>query len=381
MAKKFEEEIKKQAIQLYEAGQPVSLIAEKFDLSESTLYRWIREQRLIQSNEFKFTLSEFYALSRKVKHSEHQLQIIQQTGLIEEIPLRKRLEILADLHEREQYSVHELCDALNVSRGTFYNHIFRRADRTQYLREQKELMIQVQQIFDDSEQRFGAEKIRVILAENGVHVSKKRIAEIMKELDLHSVRPDAKKTYKKQQGYQMKNVLKRNFSSDKPNQTWVSDITYFKINDYGVYFCVILDLFSRKVVGYAISKNQSTHLVTSAFKRAFEERGRPSNLTFHSDRGGQYTSGAFTKLLRQYHVSQSFSASGKPHDNAVAETFFATFKKEEAYRRNYTSEKDYCKSVERYIKFYNEKRPHQSNAYKTPLRFEELFGREQKPIL
>lgn len=203
----------------------------------------------------------------------------------------------------------------------------------------------------------------------------------MKELDLHSVRPDAKKAYKKQQGYQMKNVLKRNFSSDKPNQTWVSDITYFKINDYGVYFCVILVLFSRKVVGYAISKNQSTHLVTSAFKRAFEERGRPSNLTFHSDRGVQYTSGAFTKLLRQYHVSQLFSASGKPHDNAVAETFFATLKKEEAYRRNYTSEKDYCKSVERYIKFYNEKRPHQSNAYKTPLRFEELFGREQKPIL
>lgn len=376
MSKKHEEDTKKQAIQLYKDGQPVTSISQTLGISESSIYRWIRDQQLIQSDEVKFTLTEYNTLSRQFQRSSHLLEIIKLSGLIGKVPLQKRLEILAGLHDREQYSVHELCEALDVSRGTFYNHIFRKADRSQYLQEQKELMIQVQQIFDESEQRYGAEKIRIILGENGINVSKRRIAGIMKELDLHSVRTDAKKAYKKQQGYQMKNILKRDFQVDKPNQTWASDITYFKINGYGVYLCVILDLFSRKVVGYSISQNQSTHLVTSAFQRAFGERGRPSNLTFHSDRGGQYTSGAFRKLLRENGVAQSFSASGKPHDNAVSETFFATLKKEEAYRRNYTSEKEYRKSVEKYIKFYNEERPHQTNAFKTPVRFEELYGKE-----
>lgn len=377
MSKRYKEEIKKQAIQSYQAGQPVSTISQTLQLSASTVYRWIGKEDISASNGYEFTPLEFKTMAKRLDRTRHLIQIIQQSGLINEVPLQKRLEILAGLHEHETYSVHELCDALDVSRGTFYNHIFRKADRSEYLKSQKELMIQVQHIFDESEQRFGAEKIRVRLAENDVHVSKKRIAEIMKELDLHSVRPEAKKAYKKQQSYQMKNVLKRNFTAEIPNRIWVSDITYFKINGYSVFLCVIIDLFSRKVVGYTIAKNQSTHLVTSAFKHAFEERGKPENLTFHSDRGGQYTSGAFTKLLRQYHVTQSFSASGKPHDNAVAETFFATFKKEEAYRRNYSSEKDYCKSVEKYIKFYNEERPHQSNAFKTPVRFEALYGGNQ----
>ena len=104
--------------------------------------------------------------------------------------------------------------------------------------------------------------------------------------------------------------------------------------------------------------------------------GTPNGLIFHSDRGGQYISGAFTKLLRNRGVQQSFSASGKPCDNAMAETFFATFKKEEAYRRTYSSEQDYRKSVEQYIEFYNKKRPHRSLAYKTPAHFEELFGKK-----
>lgn len=171
--------------------------------------------------------------------------------------------------------------------------IFRRADHSRRDQEQAQLMRLVQQAFDDSAQRFGAEKIRITLAESGVRVSTKRIAAIMQELDLHSIRPDAKKQYKKHQQYKKQNLLNQQFTADRPNQIWVSDITYFKINDYWVYFCVILDLFSRKVVGYRVSRNASTNLVTSTFRSAFRERGDPSGLTFHSDRGKQYTSAAF----------------------------------------------------------------------------------------
>ena len=94
-----------------------------------------------------------------------------------------------------------------------------------------------------------------------------------------------------------------------------------------------MDPFSRMIVGYRVSRNASTNLVATAFRNAYHGRGKPSNLTFHSDRGTQYTSRTFTKLLQANGVKQSFSATGQPHDNAVAESFFATFKQEEAYRR------------------------------------------------
>ena len=172
------------------------------------------------------------------------------------------------------------------------------------------------------------------------------------------------------------NLLDREFTAKRKNEKWVSDITYFKVNDCAIYLCVIIDLFSRKVVGYRISRKCSTHLATSTFRKAFADRGEPKNLMFHSDRGSQYISVTFQDLLKECGVIQSFSFTGKPHDNAVAETFFATFKKEEAYRRNYTSENDFRKSVEEYIFFYNEKRPHATIGYKTPSRFEELYGKD-----
>lgn len=122
-----------------------------------------------------------------------------------------------------------------------------------------------------------------------------------------------------------------------------------------------------------VSHAASTRLVTTTFRNAYEERGNPKNLTFHSDRGGQYISAAFSKLLQQYNVKQSFSASGTPLDNAVAEAFFSTFKKEETYRREYTSERHFRKSVDEYIRFYNEVRPHQTLKYKTPQAFEATY--------
>lgn len=194
----------------------------------------------------------------------------------------------------------------------------------------------------------------------------------MQELGLHSVRTDAKKLYKAQQR-KKQDLLNREFRVDHPNHIWVSDITYFKIKRSWLYLCVIIDLFSRKVIAHRISRSASTRLVTTTFRAAYAERGMPKNLTFHSDRGGQYISDAFSKLLQQFGVKQSFSATARPHDNAVAEAFFATFKKEEAYRREYTSERHFRQSVDEYICFYNEVRPHATLKYKTPQAFEAAY--------
>lgn len=375
MPKQYTEEFKKIAVQRFVTDESIPAICKDLQVAPSTFYRWIKLYHSIESEHHSYSPLEFDAISRRLVKAEHQLEIIRLTEIISKTPLQIRLCSLTQIHEqREQFSIHDLCDALEVSRGTFYNHIFRKADQTHRLREQAELLLQVQQAFDDSGQRFGAEKIRIVLAESGIHISKKRISSIMQELNLQSVRSDAKKEYMKREAYKKQNLLNRDFYAERPNQIWVSDITYFKGDNYRIYLCAIIDLFSRRVVGYKISQNCSTNLVTATFKKAFNSRGTPSNLTFHSDRGAQYTSAAFTSLLRQCGVAQSFSASGRPHDNAVAETFFANFKKEEAYRHSYSSEQDFRKSTDTYIHFYNEIRPHMTLAYKTPIHFEELYG-------
>ena len=177
-----------------------------------------------------YTPAEFDALIRRLQKAEHKLSIIQLSGYLSKVPLQDKLATLEHFHNEmsDLYSVHELCEALDVSRGTFYNHIFRRADRSKYESEKAQLMLKVKQIFDDSEQRYGADKIRAVLAENGLRISAKRVLSIMHELGLYSIRTDAKKLYKTQQQRKKQNLLNREFNADHPNQIWVSDITYFR---------------------------------------------------------------------------------------------------------------------------------------------------------
>ncbi len=368
-------ELKIKTIRRYEKGEPIKALSQELHIAQSTLYQWRKEYCSIQTPNRTYTPAEFDAISRRLQKLEHEMEIIRRSGYLAKVPLQDKLAVLENLCNRPDnpYSVHELCDALDVARGTFYNRIFRRADRSKYQEEQAQLMLKVKQVFDDSEQRFGAEKIHVILAESGIHISKKRISAIMQELGLHSVRVDAKKQFKRKQQYAKQNLLKREFSADHPNQIWVSDITYFKVKSYWVYLCIILDLYSRKIIGWRVSKHMSTHLVTATFKATFQERGQPQNLTFHSDRGSQYVSKTLIGLFEQCGVKQSFSATARPLDNAVAETFFSSFKREEAYRKDYTSEQHFRRSVEEYIQFYNEVRPHQTLSYKTPQAFEDNY--------
>ncbi|MGM9661945.1 MAG: IS3 family transposase [Oscillospiraceae bacterium] len=369
-------ELKVKTIRRYENGESIKALSQELHISQSTLYQWRKEYCSIELPNRTYTPAEFDAMARRLKKLEHYVEIIHQSGHLSSVPLQKKLTTLEELYNRpgNPYSVHELCDALEVARGTFYNHIFRKADRSKYQEEQAQLMLKVKQVFDDSDQRFGAEKIRIVLAESGIRVGKKRISAIMQELGLYSVRVDAKKQFKRKQQYEKQNLLKRKFSAEHPNQIWVSDITYFKVKSYWVYLCIILDLYSRKIIGWRVSKHMSTHLVTATFKTTFQERGRPQNLTFHSDRGSQYISKTLTGLFQQYGVKQSFSATARPLDNAVAETFFSSFKREEAYRKDYTSEQHFRRSAEEYIQFYNEVRPHQTLNYKTPQAFEDAYN-------
>lgn len=380
MSDKYTETQKIEIVVQYTAGTSVAERCAQYDVPRSTLYFWInRFSPLKTITEKTVYYQEYVYLKRHADKLERKLEVIKAAGCGMAAPLQEKLVALEKLYE--QYSVHTLCDELEVSRGTFYNHIFRRTEVTVYEQRREEIREQVGIVFEECKQRYGAKKICAVLAERGIRTSSKYVAELMLEMDLQCIGRNAKRKYQKQVNRRGRpNVLKQQFDVSEPNRVWVSDITYFSVKEKFYYICAIIDLFSRKVIAYSVSPKSSTYLVSSTFRKAFESRTPPEGLMFHSDQGVQYTSHTFQKLLRINKVVRSFSKTGRPNDNAAAEAFFSSMKKEELYRTNYKSEREFRAAVDDYIQFYNVERPHAGLAYRTPDKIETQYQIKQGQV-
>lgn len=371
----YTEQEKAAIVLQYRKGIPIQELSRKHGVSTRTSYRW--DKLCCESDpkqEHTFTYREYEALLRKVTKLENIITIMKTVQCTVHAPLQERLCELEQLYG--QYDIYTLCEALNVSRGTFYNHILRnKRSNTWFVKRKEEYRILIQEVFDEYRQVLGAEKIRAILVQRGHQVSTEYVSHLMRDMGLSSIRTTAKQDYylKLREPEKKRNVLKQQFQADRPNQIWVSDVTCFKLGERYLYTCVIIDLFSRRVIAHRVSKKNSTQLITSTFKMAWEQRSPENGLIFHSDRGAQYTSHGFQKLLHEHGITQSFSHSGRPHDNAVAESFFATLKRENLYRKDYTSETDFKRGLSSYIEFYNTQRPHRTLKNRTPCQMEEAF--------
>ena len=245
-------------------------------------------------------------------------------------------------------------------------------------KKKRELTPIIEKIFNDSNQIYGASKIHAILKDRGYVIGQNTVADIMHENGWFCIGHGAKKLYYMNLE-RKENLLNQQFTVTRPNQVWVSDVSYFKYNNTVFYICVILDLFARKVVAYKISLNNSTRLTKGTFAAAYNER-QPQNLMFHSDQGCNYTSATFRMCLKDLNVKQSFSNPGNPFNNSVMESFFKSMKTEKLYRTDFRSEREFRIAVKDYMNFYNEKRPHSVLRYRTPNRFEEDYIRRQAAL-
>lgn len=373
---KYTDEQKQEVIERYANGESVSDIVIDFQIPRSTIYSWIKENQNSNNGKKKeVNLKNFRALEKKVAHLEGIVEILQSIDCTTNSPLNIKLAALEDLYG--QYSVHMICDALKVPRGTFYNHIFRnKRDNTWYAKRREEFRIRIQEIYDDNNQIFGAAKITAIMKKEGFRISIGMVRELMQDMGLISIRQDAKDLYDKEQR-KYKNHLNQEFTATCPNEIWVSDVTCFRYKEQVFYICAILDLYSRMVVGFRISHKNSTQLTKGTFKRAYENRKPKSNLLFHTDRGSNYHSKTFCTYLKSLGITQSFSKAHVPYDNSVMESFFSSLKREELYRTKYRSENEFRTAVKNYMEFYNEKRPHAKNGYKTPAKRELEFSSRQ----
>ena len=262
-------EIKTQAIQLHSTGKSVAMISKELNISESTLRHWFLRYSSPEEIAEEQGAQEISRLTAEYSRLMNIVEIIKQSGFMNEISLQRRLDFALNLYNQNAgYTARELYEALGIAKGKFYYRLNRSAEVSEKERTKYALMLKIHEIFEDSNQVFGAEKVRAMLAREGIRVSNKRVSALMREMGLESVRVDAKKQYQLREKNTRKNLVQRNFKVIKTNQVWVSDITAFKVKGKWFYLCVIIDLFSRKVIGFCVSQKSSTRLLTTTFKKA-----------------------------------------------------------------------------------------------------------------
>ncbi|OJU16636.1 MAG: hypothetical protein BGN88_01325 [Clostridiales bacterium 43-6] len=370
MPKRYTEKEKQEIVRLYQTSYSAKEICVKFGISRSSLFLWAQQYSEINS-EVK-TAREVYLIEKEIARLRIENQIFKESGC--SVTSSTDEKYTAVLRLRDKYSIHALCDTLELSRGTYYNRALRSPAKTQNELEDEEIKPLIKYVFEESEKRFGARKIKVKLKERGHQISERRIHRLMKEMNLSLkstyVYPNA--TFSREYKY-YPNRLKQKFHQIAPNLVWISDFTYVKVGSEVYQVCAIIDLFSRKVLAAASMINPDADFLISLFNTTFIERGCPDNLMLHSDQGTQYASYKFRCFVRELKVKQSFSRTATPYDNAVAESFFSSLKKEEFKKRWFETKEMLDESTQKYVQFFNENRPHQTLGYKTPNQLESEF--------
>jgi putative transposase len=251
--------------------------------------------------------------------------------------------------------------------------------RSKRLANDAELCERVRAVHDGSRQRYGSPRVLEALRRDGLRVGKRRIERAMRGMGLVARRPRRfRVTTRANPSHPVEaNVLAREFTASRPDERWVTDITYVWTDEGWGYLAVILDLFSRSVVGWALDTTLSTQLPLSALDMALRRRGPVSGLLHHSDRGCQYTSADYRSALAEHRVTVSMSRKGNCWDNAVAESFFSTLKTELVRRQRWASLAELRAAAFEYIEaFYNRQRLHSSLNYKTPAEVESEYAQD-----
>jgi putative transposase len=276
---------------------------------------------------------------------------------------------------RDQYPVTLMCKVLDVSPSGYY--AWRGRPESARSRADRLLKADIRSIFVESRETYGSPRIHDELRDRGVRCGRKRVARLMKEDQLHpkKARPFRVTTVSSETHSKAPNILNRQFEVDAPNTAWVGDITYLWTAEGWLYLAVLLDLYSRRVIGWALSTRITQDLAIAALERAFFERHPEAGLLHHSDRGSQYTSNSYQKRLKKKGLIASMSRKGDCWDNAVAESFFATLKIE--LGNTFSSREAARIALFDYIEiFYNRKRRHTSLGGLTPAQAEARFELE-----
>ncbi len=272
---------------------------------------------------------------------------------------------------RKQYPVSMMCRALKVSRCGFYAWLTRPTSARE--QSNQRLIDLIKDVHSSSRGVYGAPRICEELKAHGYRYGKNRIAKLMRIQGIKGCpRRRVRRSLQDTPTYPFaENLLRQDFMATRPNVLWASDITYIQTRQGILYLAVVMDLFSRKIVGWAMDSHMSRHLAISALNMALDMRNPPGGLIHHSDRGAQYASDDYRQLLEQHDIECSMSARGNCYDNAVVESFFGSLKRERIRKYRYQTRAEAQRDIFDYIEcFYNRKRRHGYLGFVSPTEFE-----------
>ncbi|HBJ0360544.1 TPA: IS3-like element ISEc31 family transposase, partial [Escherichia coli] len=350
---------------IVDKGYSYRQASEAMNVGSTTLESWVRQLRRerqgIAPSATPITPDQqrIRELEKQVRRLEEQNTIFKKGYRALDVRLAERFTIVARLSD--SHSVVSLCSALEIHRSS-YRYWRKRRDTVNPARVR--LCSEIRRAWNQSRGSAGARTLAEMLTQNGVPMSRYRAGRLMKYLNLSSCQP-GKHQYKnaRQEHTGLPNLLERQFAVPEPDRVWCGDITYIWAGNRWCYLAVVMDLFARRVIGWSLSANADTALISSALRMAYEVRGQPRDVMFHSDQGSQYTGLKYQQLLWRYRIKQSVSRRGNCWDNSPMERFFRSLKTEWVPTDGYTGKDVARQQISSYIlNYYNSVRPHHYNG-------------------
>ncbi|MBE3844943.1 IS3 family transposase [Vibrio parahaemolyticus] len=375
-SKRYPEEFKIEAVkQVTEKGHSVADVANRLGTTTHSLYAWVKRygpdssQHQAQSDES----AEIRRLRKELQRVTEERDIPKKSRGVLRKPVRLRYAFIKA--NQSVWPVRRMCKILGVHPSGFYAWL-KYPDSKQEKR-RKYLLGLIKQFWLESGGVYGYRKIYSDLRDEGEFCGINQVHSLMKREGLQSQRGYRKPRAKAGTEHVISaNKLAREFNPTAPNQSWVTDITYIKTHEGWLYLAVVVDLFSRRVIGWSMKSRITKELVLDALLMAIWRRSPSQKVLVHSAQGSQYTSHDWNKFLKQHGLEASMSRRGNCHDNAVAESFFQLLKRERVKRKIYSTREDARMDIFEYIEmFYNVKRRHGSNNQLSPVEYEKQYER------
>ncbi|EBS9006799.1 IS3 family transposase [Salmonella enterica] len=379
--KRYPEEFKIEAVkQVVDRGYSVSSVATRLDITTHTLYAWIKKYGPDSSTnkEQSDAQAEILRLQKELKRVTDERDIFKKSRGVLRKAVRLRYAFIRD--NTRCWSVRLLCRVLDVHPSGFYAWL----QQPHSQREQANQMLtgQIKQFWLESGCVYGYRKIHLDLRDTGQQCGVNRVWRLMKRAGIKAqVGYRSPRARKGEDSIVAPDRLQRQFNPDAPDERWVTDITYIRTHEGWLYLAVVVDLFSRKVIGWSMQPRMTKEIVLNALLMALWRRNPQKAVLVHSDQGSQYTSYEWQSFLKSHGLEGSMSRRGNCHDNAVAESFFQLLKRERIKKKIYGTREEARSDIFDYIEmFYNSKRRHGSSDKMPPTEYENRYYRRLESV-
>ncbi|EAA9553606.1 IS3 family transposase [Salmonella enterica subsp. enterica serovar Montevideo] len=372
--KRYPEEFKIEAVkQVVDRGYSVSSVATRLDITTHSLYAWIKKYGPDSSThkEQSDAQAEIRRLQKELKRVTDERDIFKKSRGVLRKTVRLRYAFIRD--NARCWPVRLLCRVLDVHPSGFYAWL--QQPHSQRHRADLRLTGQIKQFWLESGCVYGYRKIHLDLRDSGQQCGVNRVWRLMKRVGIKAqVGYRSPRARKGEASIVSPNRLQRQFNPDAPDERWVTDITYIRTHEGWLYLAVVVDLFSRKIIGWSMQSRMTKDIVLNALLMAVWRRNPQKQVLVHSDQGSQYTSLEWQSFLKSHGLEGSMSRRGNCHDNAVAESFFQLLKRERIKKKIYGTREEARSDIFDYIEmFYNSKRRHGSSDQMSPTEYENQY--------